>query len=79
MVTINGKDITSAVVDVQLLADISAAMQEFERVCGIAANRIALFGEVYFRMPMSGPRRHGLIKHFRDVARQEAKQEARRV
>lgn len=79
MVTINGKDITNAVVDVQLLADISAAMQEFERVCGIAANNIHLFGETYFRMPISGPRRHGLIKHFRDLNRQEAKREARRV
>lgn len=81
-VYVDGKDISPSVrdftVNTKPFDDFTEAMQEFSRVCALAGTQITLFGHAYFSLPIYGQRRHGLIKHLRDLKRAEMKREARR-
>lgn len=60
----------------QIVHEIGISVAAFNRAAALAGARMKLFGMVW--SGASGKRRHGQIKHIRDLKRQFAKIEARR-
>jgi hypothetical protein len=63
----------------EIIHVVEVNMREFSRASALAAAQLKLFGlHLNARNPRYGRRRHGQIKHIRDLKRQFAKIEARR-
>lgn len=54
----------------------AARMAELQKAAAQASQQIALYGSAWLSVPIGGRRRHGLVKHARDLKRAQMKKEA---